>query len=126
MLERKIPRYRAAIVAIVGVTVYRAILPLISEDPPKPRGEAIGLQPIAIHSVACIQSAAEPQRPERELQLCGNAGGVSRTSAGGEEAIAPSSRAQYFENPSRHIVGKRGLRDEGDAAGGARATADLG
>ena len=51
-LERKIRRYKPAIVALVGVTLYRAILPLVDREhgaagaPAKVR---LGLQPVTIH-----------------------------------------------------------------------------
>jgi TDG/mug DNA glycosylase family protein len=54
-LERKIRRHRPAVVAIVGVTVYRAILPLIHEAaggrPPRRvrRRSPVGPQPETIH-----------------------------------------------------------------------------
>jgi double-stranded uracil-DNA glycosylase len=54
VLERKIARYRPSIVALVGVTLYRAILPLLAVDasaarlsgPPRP---AVGLQRERVH-----------------------------------------------------------------------------
>jgi TDG/mug DNA glycosylase family protein len=59
VLERKIARYRPAIVALVGVTLYRAIAPLIAEAaaPPAPKRRApavkvpliVGPQPERIH-----------------------------------------------------------------------------
>jgi TDG/mug DNA glycosylase family protein len=51
-LERKIRRYRPAIVALVGVTLYRAILPLVETAPAVGRKIAplaLGLQPLMIH-----------------------------------------------------------------------------
>jgi TDG/mug DNA glycosylase family protein len=50
-LERKIRRYRPAIVALAGVTLYRAILPLIEPSAPKPPPGAavLGLMPQTIH-----------------------------------------------------------------------------
>ena len=52
-LERKIRRYRPDIVAFVGVTLYRVLLPLIELDAEKRRARsrapAIGEQPYAIH-----------------------------------------------------------------------------
>ena len=50
-LERKIRRYRPAVVALAGVTLYRAILPLI-EPParkPPPGAAVLGLMPQTIH-----------------------------------------------------------------------------
>jgi len=52
MLNRKIRRFRPEVVALVGVTLYRAILPLV--DPSAPRGPKArrlvpGLQPFVIH-----------------------------------------------------------------------------
>jgi TDG/mug DNA glycosylase family protein len=48
MLERKIRRYRPQVVALVGVTLYRAILPLLDQGPP-PRPSVVGPQPVFIH-----------------------------------------------------------------------------
>jgi TDG/mug DNA glycosylase family protein len=50
-LEHKIRRYRPAIVALAGVTLYRAILPLIepSARKPPPGAAALGLTPQTIH-----------------------------------------------------------------------------
>jgi len=60
-LDAKIRRYRPEVVALVGVTLYRAILPLLASGapPPKPRSTSathadtrsnvIGLQPVKIH-----------------------------------------------------------------------------
>lgn len=48
-LERKIARYRPAVVALVGVTVYRAILPLIGVAArPAPDEPSVGLKPLTI------------------------------------------------------------------------------
>jgi TDG/mug DNA glycosylase family protein len=48
-LERKIRRYRPEVVALVGVTLYRAILPLLeSTSKAKPRGPALGPQAVTI------------------------------------------------------------------------------
>jgi double-stranded uracil-DNA glycosylase len=59
VLERKIRRYRPAVVALVGVTLYRAIRPLLASGdtvcmPPRRRGRStrpgvLGPQPLAIH-----------------------------------------------------------------------------
>jgi TDG/mug DNA glycosylase family protein len=53
ILEQKIGRYKPAIVALVGVTLYRAILPHIQdEQPARQRAGAkltLGLKPHAIH-----------------------------------------------------------------------------
>jgi TDG/mug DNA glycosylase family protein len=55
-LEKKIRRYRPAVVALVGVTVYRAILPLLADSRPTARRAAatspdsvLGLRPEAVH-----------------------------------------------------------------------------
>ena len=52
-LEKKIRRYRPRIVAFVGVTLYRVLIPLIEPDPDRRRmrrrEEAIGEQPYLIH-----------------------------------------------------------------------------
>jgi TDG/mug DNA glycosylase family protein len=52
ILDRKIRRYRPRIVALVGVTLYRAILPLIRALPDTPvsgRDRVPGLQGVTIH-----------------------------------------------------------------------------
>jgi TDG/mug DNA glycosylase family protein len=54
VLERKIEKYRPGVIAIVGVTVYRAILPLIVASEERPPGasrpaSAIGPQPHVVH-----------------------------------------------------------------------------
>ena len=51
-LERKIRRFRPQVVALVGVTLYRAILPLVDPTARRTRGPlraVTGLQPIEIH-----------------------------------------------------------------------------
>ena len=51
VLNRKIRRLQPSIVAFVGVTLYRAILPLLPNAPKAAdrRGKVIGLQSITIH-----------------------------------------------------------------------------
>ena len=56
ILERKIRRYRPAVVALVGVTVYRAVLPLLADPVPVRRRSAatppesvLGLRPEVVH-----------------------------------------------------------------------------
>ena len=51
ILKRKIRRFRPEIVALVGVTLYRAILPLVDPSAPRPKPgvRVLGLQPPAIH-----------------------------------------------------------------------------
>ena len=56
VLERKIRRYKPAVVALVGVTVYRAILPLLGDPKPIRRRSAsappalvLGLRPEVVH-----------------------------------------------------------------------------
>ena len=53
ILERKIRRFRPEIVALVGVTVWRAIVPLLAEDGEArdalKRSRCPGLQPVTIH-----------------------------------------------------------------------------
>jgi TDG/mug DNA glycosylase family protein len=50
VLERKIRRYRPEVVAFVGVTVYRAVLPLLDGAPPaRARASVVGPQPVRIH-----------------------------------------------------------------------------
>ena len=47
-LELKIVRFRPEVVALVGVTLYRAILPLVGSERP-PRRIPLGPQPILVH-----------------------------------------------------------------------------
>ena len=56
VLSRKIRKYRPEVVALVGVTLYRAILPLLPDAPPSERRAArsspekvIGLRPETLH-----------------------------------------------------------------------------
>ena len=50
VLERKIRRYRPEILALVGVTVYRAIFPLLDGAVTAlPRSGVVGPQPLKIH-----------------------------------------------------------------------------
>ena len=51
VLDRKIRRYRPKVVAIVGVTVYRAILPLL-DGPSDPGPSIVGRQPVTIHGAS--------------------------------------------------------------------------
>ena len=55
-LDKKIRRYRPAVVALVGVTVYRAILPLLGDPAPlrrrsaaTPADSVLGLRPEIVH-----------------------------------------------------------------------------
>ena len=48
-LDRKIRRHRPAVVALVGVTLYRAILPLVDGTSGGTLRIRPGLQPLAIH-----------------------------------------------------------------------------
>lgn len=51
-LERKIRRYRPRIVALVGVTLYRALLPALASDPAARKGLRIsvpGMLPVSLH-----------------------------------------------------------------------------
>jgi double-stranded uracil-DNA glycosylase len=52
VLDRKIRRYRPKVVAIVGVTVYRAILPLMDGPSPGPEQSIVGIQPLTIHGAS--------------------------------------------------------------------------
>lgn len=49
ILSRKISRYRPKVVALVGVTLYRAILPLVDPTAPRNAPIACGLQPLIVH-----------------------------------------------------------------------------
>lgn len=48
-LDRKLRKYRPDVVALVGVTLYRAILPLIAPGQRAPARIALGLQPVVVH-----------------------------------------------------------------------------
>ena len=54
-LEKKIRRYQPAVVALVGVTVYRAIVPLLGDPPPRRArststpDSVLGLRPEIVH-----------------------------------------------------------------------------
>ena len=52
VLDRKISRYRPRAVALVGVTLYRAILPLVDGAPFPSTKKVIGPQPITIHGAS--------------------------------------------------------------------------
>ena len=47
-LERKVKKYHPEVVALVGVTLYRAVYPLVTGERP-PRQIALGPQPLTIH-----------------------------------------------------------------------------
>jgi TDG/mug DNA glycosylase family protein len=49
VLERKIRRYQPEIVAFVGVTLYRAILPLVGTAAIQPARSVLGPQRLSIH-----------------------------------------------------------------------------
>jgi double-stranded uracil-DNA glycosylase len=50
VLERKIRKYGPLVIAFVGVTMYRAILPLLDADvAPSSRAITVGLQPALVH-----------------------------------------------------------------------------
>jgi TDG/mug DNA glycosylase family protein len=49
VLSRKIRRYQPEVVALVGVTLYRAILPLVDPSARRNASIACGLQPIRFH-----------------------------------------------------------------------------
>jgi len=49
VLDAKIRRYRPDVLALVGVTLYRSILPLISKRVADPRPNVIGPQRLSIH-----------------------------------------------------------------------------
>jgi len=49
VLERKIRRFRPAIVALVGVTLYRALLPFIEPGAARPAALTVGMQKATVH-----------------------------------------------------------------------------
>ena len=50
-LSRKVKRYRPEVLALVGVTLYRAILPVINDSaaPPRSGGSVLGIQSQVVH-----------------------------------------------------------------------------
>ena len=79
MLDRKIRRYRPKVVALVGVTLYRAIEPLLarrgrSEDACGDEVSTDRARTAARRGSRCAGvRAAESQRPQREFHLRGDA-----------------------------------------------------
>ncbi len=65
-LRRKIQRYRPPVVALIGVTVFRALFP------ERKGAVTLGLQKEAHWRVGGVR-AAEPERKERELLVPGDA-----------------------------------------------------
>jgi double-stranded uracil-DNA glycosylase len=49
VLERKVRKYRPQVLALVGVTLYRAILPLVAPATRPPARMAFGAQPLTVH-----------------------------------------------------------------------------
>jgi double-stranded uracil-DNA glycosylase len=49
ILERKVKRYRPQVLALVGVTLYRAILPLAAPGERPPTRIPLGRQPLVVH-----------------------------------------------------------------------------
>jgi double-stranded uracil-DNA glycosylase len=49
ILERKLRKYRPEVLALVGVTLYRAILPLIAPGQRAPARIPLGLQAVVVH-----------------------------------------------------------------------------
>ena len=81
-LDRKLRRVRPRIVALVGVTVYRAIRPLFPSITPLPRQHPIelGLQPETIRGATSVR-ASEPEWEECQFLVSGNARRVYRSAA---------------------------------------------
>ena len=77
-LERKIRRFRPGIVAFVGVTLYRAIQPLLAGE----NGAGRARIPAGCRTTAgddprgARVRVSQPERPQRQLQLRGDAGRV--------------------------------------------------
>jgi double-stranded uracil-DNA glycosylase len=49
VLERKVRKYRPRVIALVGVTLYRAIVPLVSPGTRPPVRITLGRQPLLVH-----------------------------------------------------------------------------
>jgi double-stranded uracil-DNA glycosylase len=49
VLERKVRKYRPEVLALVGVTLYRAIVPLVAPGTRPPSRIALGAQPLTVH-----------------------------------------------------------------------------
>ena len=85
ILDKKIARYRPAVVALVGVTLYRAIVPLLGVSRqaqlPEEAGRSTGISrrlAPARHPWREAVRAAEPKRPKCQLQLRRDARRLSR------------------------------------------------
>jgi TDG/mug DNA glycosylase family protein len=48
-LSSKVRRYRPEYLALLGVTLYRTVLPLLDANPPRPLSRALGLQRHVVH-----------------------------------------------------------------------------
>jgi mismatch-specific thymine-DNA glycosylase len=91
-LDRKIRRYRPEIVALVGVTLFRAIEPLIAGEVDRKTRAAMrsrviepGLQPATVHGPgAAAQCAATASRPRGRR--------INSTSGKSKRKMIPSSR----------------------------------
>ncbi len=90
-LERKIRRFRPGIVALVGVTLYRAIRPLLASEngAGRVRSSGAGRRASAGDDPwGARVRASQPERPQRQLQLRGDAGRVQGTAARGAKSRA--------------------------------------
>ena len=99
VLERKVARLQPSIVALIGVTLYRAVLPLLG-DPSRTAAARSGrFRPgpaPAGHSRRARVRPPQSERPQRQLQLRRDAGGVSHAQPGGEADVASQIGAGIF------------------------------
>ncbi len=104
ILEKKVERFRPAIVVFVGVTLYRALAKVLG-DPSVPLAIRARFSAGDDPRRPCLR-AAQPERAQRELQLRGDAGGVSRVAPGHESrgdqcaAIGPPPRGRFISRTS--------------------------
>ena len=110
ILERKIRRYRPAVVALVGVTVYRAILPLLRRPPAPVRAAPhdaarVGPRPQARgRPRRAPVRAAESERAERELHPRGDARGFQSARAV-RSTIIPNSQFPTPKQSRSRLLG---------------------
>ncbi len=94
-LDRKIRRHRPAVVALVGVTLYRAILPLVDGTSGADAADSSGPAARSDPRRPGLR-AAESERSQCELQLRRNAGGIPRTETSPEQDGGRVSFMKWF------------------------------
>src|SRR3954463_7590885 len=99
VLEQKIRRYRPRVVALVGVTLYRAIQPLLANDAErKPRGRPMplmtGLRPETIHGarIFVLPNPSGRNANFTYAEMLAAFRGLRRSLADGAEGLAQRRR----------------------------------